>query len=229
MKPVKPELLKAIAVTAELLGTEMSPAAAEVFAHDVARYPLPQVLAALTRCRREVKGRLTIADVISRIDDGRPGPEEAWSLIPQDESRSSVWTEEMQRAYGVACPLLAEGDTVGARMAFKETYQREVQRARDSGNPVKWTATLGHDKGGRDEAHHEARNRNLLAQGLPALPYKAPEHAENYLPESPVLQLVGPSNAGEIAARVLAGAAARNPEGRRLLDELKAKLKGDAA
>lgn len=223
MKPVKPELLKAIAVTAELLGTDMSPAAAEVFAQDVARYPLSQVLAALTRCRREVKGRLTISDVISRIDDGRPGPEEAWSLIPQDESRSSVWTEEMQRAYGVACPLLAEGDAVGARMAFKEAYQREVQRARDSGSPVKWSATLGHDKGGRDEAHHEARNRNLLAQGLPALPYKAPEHGGAI--EGPRLKLVGPQTIGD----AVVGAIANIPQGKQALAALRAKLKGDAA
>ncbi len=218
-----PELIRAIAVTAELTGTEMTDAAAQVFAEDLAGFALPQVLGALTRCRREVKGRLTLSDVISRLDDGRPGPEEAWAMIPQDEGRSGVWTDEMQRAFGVCYRLLNEGDTVSARMAFKEAYQREVQAARDKRQPVKWTATLGQDKAGRDEAQHEAMNRNLLAQGRPALPYEAPEHALAI--EAPRLQLVGPENVGDIVASALAN----HGEGRRMLDELKARLKGDAA
>ena len=222
MKPTA-ELIKAIAVTAELTGTDMSPAAAQVFAEDLAGYPLPQVLGALTRCRREVKGRLTLSDVISRLDDGRPGPEEAWAMIPQDEGRSGVWTDEMQRAFGVCYRLLNEGDTVSARMAFKEAYQREVQVARDKRQPVKWTATLGQDKAGRDEAQHDAMNRNLLAQGRPALPYEAPEHAPAL--EAPRLQLVGPQSVGDAVANVVASI----PRSREHFDALRAKLKGDAA
>lgn len=226
MKPTtepSPELIRACAVTAELLGTSMSEIAAEVFAQDLARYPLQQVLGALARCRREVKGRLTLSDVISRLDDGRPGPEEAWAMIPQEEGRSGVWTEEMQRAFGVCYRLLNEGDTVGTRMAFKETYQREVQAARDRREPVKWTATLGHDKAGRDEAQHEAKNRNLLAQGFAALPYEAPEHAPAL--EAPRLQLVSPQTVGDAVANVVANI----PKAREHLAELRAKLKGDAA
>lgn len=227
MKPTtepSPELIRACAVTAELLGTSMSEIAAEVFAQDLARYPLQQVLGALARCRREVKGRLVLADVLNRLDDGRPGPEEAWAMIPQDDGRSSVWTEEMQRAYGVACKLLAEDDAVGARMAFKEAYQREVQKARDEGVPVRWTATLGQDKGGRDQAKHDAAQRNRLAQGLPALPFQAPEHALA-APEGPRLRLASPVTVGD----AVVGALANIPQARRAIAELRAKLKGDAA
>lgn len=212
-------LLEAIAVTAELTGTEFSPAAARVFAQDLAKYPLPQVLGALTRCRREVKGRLVLADVINRLDDGRPGVEEAWAMIPQDEGRSSVWTEEMQRAFGVAYPLLNEGDSVSARMAFKEAYQRECQKARDEGVAVRWTATLGHEQAGRDQAQHDATQRNRMASGLPALPYEAPEHA---LPAPRRLSLVSPENMGDVLARSL-GDIAKNRE---TLAELRKKLKG---
>lgn len=221
---MKPEIVKALAVTAELLGTDLTMEAKRVFAEDLSRYPEHQVLAALERCRREVRGRLVLADVLNRLDDGRPGPEEAWAMIPQDEGRSSVWTEEMQRAYGVAYKLLAEGDAVSARMAFKETYQREVQKARDEGVAVRWTATLGEDKGGREQAKHDAAQRNRAAQGLPALPFHAPEHALP-APEEPRLRLASPVTVGD----AVVGALANIPQARRALAELRAKLKGDAA
>ena len=77
------ELAEALAVTAELTGTELSVAAAKVMATDLAAYPRQQVLGALARCRRELKTRLTMAAVIERLDDGRPGAEEAWAMIPK--------------------------------------------------------------------------------------------------------------------------------------------------
>lgn len=138
-------LIQAIAVTAELCGRSFTPAAAAVFVDDLAAYPEQQVLGALRRCRREVRGVLTVQDVVSRLDDGRPGAEEAWAMIPQHEDGSVVWSAEMAEAYGVARPLLAEGDAVAARMAFREAYNRLVAQARDSGVPVQWTPSLGHD------------------------------------------------------------------------------------
>jgi hypothetical protein len=215
---VTPELIKAIAVTAELTGTQLSEAAAKIFAADLSQYPLPQVLAALTRCRREVKGRLVLADVISRIDDGRPGVEEAWAMIPKNEDVSAVWTQEMQAAMLVAGPLLYE-DAVAARMAFKEAYTRECQKARDSGVPVKWQATLGFSQAGREEAQHEAKNRNLISQGLPALPFKAAEHSLPAPRRS--LQLVGPEGIGEIVERM----ATQSPRAREEFAKLKEQLK----
>ena len=110
-------LLQAIAVTAELTATQLSQSAARVMAQDLARYPEAQVLEALTRCRRELKGRMTIADVLTRIDDGRPDPEEAWAMLPKDEGSSVVWTEEMAQAFGIAYPLMRSGEMIPARMA----------------------------------------------------------------------------------------------------------------
>ena len=116
MKPTK-TLLQAIAVTVELTGTSLSEDAARVMAQDLARYPENQVLPALTRCRREIRTRLTVADVVARLDDGRPGPEQAWAMVPRDEAQSVVWTEEMAQAYGAAVPLIFEGDLVAAGIA----------------------------------------------------------------------------------------------------------------
>lgn len=156
------QLIQAVAVTAELCGRVFTPAAASVFVDDLGGYPEHQILGALRRCRREVRGVLTVQDVLSRIDDGRPGPDEAWAMIPQDEAASCVWTDEMARAWGVARHLLREGDRVGARMAFRDAYNRLVAEARDQGMAPNWTPSLGHDKAGRAEVLEDAVSKGRL-------------------------------------------------------------------
>lgn len=163
--PITEQLLQAIAVTAELTGTTLSEPAARVMAQDLARYPEQWVMAALVRCRREIKGRLTLSEILSRLDDGRPGMEEAWAMLPKDEAATAVWTDEMRDAYAVALPLLAD-DPIASRMAFKEAYLRNVQKARDEAKQPVWTATLGHDPHGREHVLLEA-----VAKGRLALPY----------------------------------------------------------
>jgi len=150
------ELLQAVAVTAELCGRTFGEAAARVFVEDLSGFQEAAVLKALARCRREVKGVLTIQDVVSRIDDGRLGAEEAWAQMPFDESQSVVWSTEMAEAFGIARGLLADGEKVAARMAFKEAYTRLVSKARDEGIPVSWTPSLGYDKRGHEAVLSDA-------------------------------------------------------------------------
>jgi len=171
---ISENLIKAIAVTAELTATEISVDAARVMAEDLAQYPEELVMKALTKCRRELKGRMSLAEVISRIDDGRPGPEEAWAMIPKDESGSVVWTQEMAEAFGVAIPLIDSGDTVQARMAFVEVYRARCAAARDAGISVKWIPSLGHDPMGREHVLLDAVERGrLTAQHVSGLlPYR---------------------------------------------------------
>ena len=131
------DVIKAVAVTAELCGRSFTEAAAGVFCDDLRGYPQQAVLRALARCRREVKGALTTA------------------LLPAGEDATVVWTAEMAEAHGVCSPLLYAGDRIGARMAFKEVYTRLLAQARDEAAPAKWTASLGSDL--------EARKRALAA------------------------------------------------------------------
>jgi hypothetical protein len=168
------ELIKALAATAELCGRTYTEEAARMLAYDLEGYDEHAVMRALSRCRKELKpGQFCVEAIISRLDDGRPGPEEAWAMLPHDEYKTVVWTEEMSGAWGVAYPLLNEGETVAARMAFKESYNRLVTEAREKRVPAKWTASLGHDKAGRDVVLLEAMQRGRLTanqvQGL--LPY----------------------------------------------------------
>lgn len=166
------EIIKALIVTAEITGTDLTESAARVMVADLQGYPEQQVLAALTRCRREVKGRLTLADILSRLDDGRPMPQEAWAMVQPlfgNESASCVWTAEMASAYGIASSI--EGDMVAARIAFLEAYQKFVQMARDEKAPVAWIQCLGWDKAGRDRVLLDAVAKGRLTQ----------EHASQFL------------------------------------------------
>jgi hypothetical protein len=174
------KLLEAVAVTAELCGRVFSEPAARVFMADLSAYPEPAVIKALARCRREVRGVLTVSDVVSRLDDGRPGPEEAWSMLPISEAQTVVWTEEMRLAFGVAGSLIRRGDMVAARMAFKEAYTRMVADARDKGKPVDWTASLGDDARSREGVLLEAVKLGRLEldrarEFAPALPAPDPK------------------------------------------------------
>lgn len=173
-------LLEAIAVTAELTGTQLSAPAAAVLADDLSRYPEGQVLIALTRCRREIRTRLTVADVVARIEDGRPGPEEAWAhccSLLGDERLSIVWTAEEKAAF-FACSALAD-DQVAARMAFLETYRKQALEARNQGLPVRWEHCLGHDAAGREPVLLEAvrLGRLKLDQVAGLLPHKPEANA----------------------------------------------------
>lgn len=157
------EILKAIAATSELCDRTFTPAAAAMFAADLDGFDDAAILGALSKCRKGLGGKpFTVEAVLLRIDDGRPGVEEAWALIPRDEAASVVWTTEMAEAWGIALPLLNEGDAVAARMAFKEAYSGIVSRARDARQPVQWMPSLGHDKHGREAVLLEAVRRNRL-------------------------------------------------------------------
>jgi hypothetical protein len=158
------ELAAALAVTAEITGTDLSQGAAIVMAQELAAYDRGQVLGALKRCRRELRGRLTMAAVIERLDDGRPGPEEAWAMLPTDEASSVVWTDEMAEAFGLVCGMIEDGETVAARMAFKEKYLSLISLARDERKPVNWTPSLGHDPRSRDGALSLAVEKGRLTQ-----------------------------------------------------------------
>lgn len=142
------QIVRALGVTAEAMGQQLSPAGLLLMADDLAAYGVETVLAALTKVRRECR-RLSVADVIERIQiaDGRPKSDEAWAnaLAALDESETVVWTKEAAQAFEVARPLLEINDKTGARMAFRDAYERLCELARSSCEPAQWSASLGWD------------------------------------------------------------------------------------
>ena len=119
-------------------------------------YPLPAVLAGMTAHMRAPDTGRTLpipADIIKQINatvanDGRPGADEAWAIAAQsaDEGATVVWTEEIAEAWGAARSVMALGDEVGARVAFRDVYNRIVHDARCARRPLVWQAALGTDR-----------------------------------------------------------------------------------
>ncbi|MCG1042521.1 hypothetical protein KQH60_08165 [Mycetohabitans sp. B8] len=185
------DLIQAVAATAELCGTNLSEAAAKMLVADLAAFDEQAVIVALSKCRREIKGRLTLAEILSRIDDGRPGPQEAWAMLPRDANATVVMTDEMAQAWGLVRSLLSEGERVAARMAFLEAYTRLVTEARNAAKPVRWFASLGFDK----EEQQAVITRAVEIGRL------TPEHAKALLPapgDGPMSQFLLTGNAAPL-------------------------------
>jgi hypothetical protein len=161
-------LAAAIIATAEAMGQEMSPGTAAIMAEDLCAYPVADIRAALKACRFEVKSKLTMADILQRVQaaDGRPGKDEAWSLAlsSSDESETVVMTAEIQQAITAAGPVLKLGDKVGARMAFMSAYERLVAAARAQALPAAWSISLGFDPVRRVTAIESALRMQLITQ-----------------------------------------------------------------
>lgn len=164
-------------------------ASAAIWFRALQGYDLRTVQAAFdAHVRDPQRGRFvpTPADLIAQIeglaaDDGRPAADEAWAIAMRstDEADTVVWTAEIAEAFGIARPVLLAGDEVGARMAFRDAYNRLVGEARRQRQAVSWSASLGFDPTRREKALSAAVAAGLLtaenAPDVPMLP--APEKA----------------------------------------------------
>lgn len=167
------QLLEQLYATAEVLGSEIKPAAASLMVRDLRDYNRPEIEQALSRCRSEINGRLTLASILERMPSANAylTANEAWSVVleSQDEQATILWTDEIAHAAGVARPILDNGDKVGARMAFIAAYDREVAAAKSDGRAPRWWPSLGESKEQRRQAIQDG-----IAKGL--LPAPSVEH-----------------------------------------------------
>jgi hypothetical protein len=172
-------LLEIIKATGEIYSRQVSTAAAVMFLADLDGFDSSQILNALSICRKQLKTFPSIADVIARIDDGHPGVEEAWAMIPKEEEGSIVWTNEMVGAFGIARNLLLDGDAIAARMAFKESYTQMLATSRSENISPNWFLSPGHDKTTHEPAVREALSKKRISIGyardlLPEIEFKNP-------------------------------------------------------
>lgn len=143
------KIMQAIAVTAELTGTQLSDNAMLVMAEDLLAYPLDKVLSALERCRRELKGRLTLAAILDRVDDGWQSAEEAFNTLVagwENEHLSILTTHTAMHAAESASALFNAGDKYRAGLAFKTAYERIVSEKKAKGIQPDWYVSAGLDK-----------------------------------------------------------------------------------
>lgn len=136
-----PRFFELLDLTYDMIGVGpakvISPAAKAMFFQDLERYPLDLIEASLAAHRQDPeRGRFTpkVSDITYQIERRRKvawlSADEAWSRAPKIENQPAVMTLEVAQALAAAQPLIAAGDTVAARMAFKGCYDRLVERAK---------------------------------------------------------------------------------------------------
>ena len=154
----KVEFSEFMASIFEIYNAKLTPQSGMIWLSLMNNYPLSSVKDALLNHVQHSVFAPKPADMINFIknQDGRPSADEAWAMIPRNESVSAVLSQDMLTAMGAAQPLLDEGDQVAARMAFKESYNRLITEARNNSIPVEWFPSLGDDKYGREAVVKEA-------------------------------------------------------------------------
>lgn len=157
----KLEIAEYLTAMAQIYDRRIDKAAALIFLDDLEGYSDQEILAALARCRKEMRTFPTVADVIARIDDGHPGVEEAWALVPKSEMESACWTPEIREAYFRGAHALMS-DPIAARMAFKETYTKILAESKARKKRATWELSLGQDVQGRKAIAVKAIDRGLL-------------------------------------------------------------------
>lgn len=154
-----------LAATAEAMGQTISTNAAGLMTADLAKFSQEQLRTALSRTRMECTGKLTLKAILDQLDvlQGRPGGNEAWALAlrAREERDTVVWTDEVAQAWAAAAPMASGRDLVGARMAFKDAYERITQNARDTFKRPEPQIAVGWDNAQRvavvTEAHNDGR------------------------------------------------------------------------
>lgn len=160
-------LARELMATAEALGQTLSDNAAGLMAADLSTFPKEQLRTALGRTRMECSGRLTLKFILDQLDalQGRLGVNEAWALAlrTRDERETVVWTDEIEQAW-VAASSMAQGrDLVGARMAFKDAYERITLHARDTLKRPETRIAVGWDAERRLQVVVQAQQEGQLS------------------------------------------------------------------
>ncbi|WP_085600394.1 MULTISPECIES: hypothetical protein [unclassified Pseudomonas] len=209
------QLLLSLFATAEVMGQQLTQAAALLMVEDLREYTEPVLTAALRSCRIE-GGRLTVASILKHAQsaDGRPGKDEAWAIAmtTNDEFETVVLTDEIQLALAAAKPILDGGDKIGARMGFIDAYQRFVNQAREDAKPVNWHVSVGFDASRRIQAVTKAMELKRIPR----------EHAQKYLADLSVEPI---TEDGRAIAGLLTGTVTRpEPALRQKLELVKSSM-----
>jgi len=161
-----------LTVLAETFAEVLSEPRQEIYLEGLADIPRVHLEVAFRRAHRELKYFPKLAELREfagalphTLLDGRPGPEEAWARMPKGErveEDSIVWCEEERAAYNACRNLLLDGDQIGARMAFKERYEKELAEARCTRKPVQWVMSPGFNVENRLSTLAEAVQQNRI-------------------------------------------------------------------
>lgn len=111
-------------------------------------YPISHVLAAIKAHNKRSRFAPTAADIVDLLETKHQhlSADEAWALCPKDEGATVVWTSEIAQAYAACSGMVADGDKIGARMAFKGAYERICNLSKLQNKRPSWLVSVGHDR-----------------------------------------------------------------------------------
>ena len=143
------KIAELIDATAEILGSQIKPQIIKIMCDDLSDYEFNDIQTALTACRREVKGRLSLKDIIDRLPkkaDELPSADEAWGLVHDfdNEQKTIIAPTIAFEAGRCGAFNLISTDKVAARMAFKEAYNRLIPNYK--GKSIRYEVSLSDDK-----------------------------------------------------------------------------------
>lgn len=139
---------------------------AMVFAFEaLQQFELDDICKALTiHCQRN-KFAPTPNDILEIITGGSRhlSADEAWAiaLMSMDENETVVMTKEISEARAIAWEVYSSGDDIGARMAFRDAYNRIIKQ---SCTEPSWFVSVGYDKSRTVDAVRKAVSIGRLPQ-----------------------------------------------------------------
>ena len=182
-------VINQLTILGEAFGERWTEERQEIYCTSLLDIPQERLRVAFKRACSELKWFPKIAELRElagflpgSANDGRPGPEEAWARMPKGdrmEEETIVWCDEERDAYGACRPLLREGDHIGARMAFKERYEREVSNARAQRRNVHWAISTGFDMESRLTTLADAIKQKRIST-VGALPFVPMERRNDF-------------------------------------------------
>lgn len=119
-------------------GKLIGPEALDLWMDLLGNFDLHQVSGALIKyasTNRFAPAPSDIIDILSG-DLGYPSPEEAWNRLPKGENDGGYVNQQMMDAWGACSDSLERGDMISARMAFLESYKKNVETAKLNGQPA---------------------------------------------------------------------------------------------
>ena len=183
-------------------GSKWSKPVAIYVASQLAIYGDALVIHAIKRCQLEVKGNLSLADIIARIPDGRPPVAIAFAQVSGSEADTFVTTDEALRAWGIASQT--DGDKFAQRQAFDAAYKEICAANRIAGIFPRQIVSIGQDKARAEAVIRAAVKDGMLQPTEPvAAQYFPEEVARAALPAGTApKQLPAPRHKPEYEATV---------------------------
>jgi hypothetical protein len=176
---------------------------------------------------RKECNKLNVKNVVERIQtaDARVGADEAWAtaILALDERETVVWTQESAEAFDIVRPLLDSGDEIGARVAFRDAYNRLCSRSVSDGYKPVWIVSSGWDSEKRREVLRKAVDVGRISASYARGLLPPPEASQERI--GAVLSLV--SNNGLLTDK--AATALDRESSNKRLDEIKKMLKKGVA